>query len=200
IPGGRRRARSPSWPSSSAASTPTGGSIPAASWGASDGRAQAHRSVRPLRLLPARLPDVPVVGRGDGLAARAHLPHEVAGRGQGAPVRRRRAPLRPLSRLHGLRHRLPVGRRLRRAHRANPRRGRAWAPPPARRPAVPRDDLRAVSPPAAAAPRHGGAAPLREAGAALAGASAPAPAPPAPAPPPPPGADAAHLPAPPPPP
>ena len=39
-------------------------------------RARAHRSVRALRLLPARLPDLRAVGQRNGFAARPHLPDE----------------------------------------------------------------------------------------------------------------------------
>ena len=50
---------------------------------------RADRQVRPLRILPAHLSDLPVVGRGDGLAARAHLPDEGGARGPRPRSRRR---------------------------------------------------------------------------------------------------------------
>ena len=52
--------------------------------------ARAARRLRALRLLPADLPDLPAVGRGDGLPARADLPDEPRGEGRdraGRPVR-----------------------------------------------------------------------------------------------------------------
>ena len=73
--------------------------------------------LRALRLLPADVPDVRPLERGDGLASRAHSPH-------GRPPRRRhraepdRHPaFRPLPRLHGVRVVVPVGGSLRPAHR-----------------------------------------------------------------------------------
>ena len=45
--------------------------------------ARPHRRLRALRLLPADVPDLPALGRGDGLAARAHRAD--AGRARGRP-------------------------------------------------------------------------------------------------------------------
>ena len=73
-----------------------------------------------MRLLPARLPYLPLAGRGDGLAARSHLPDERNFGGQ--PAAGRRAALyRPLSGLRRLRTGLPVGRALRRPDHLVPR-------------------------------------------------------------------------------
>ena len=46
-------------------------------------RAGPDRRLRALRLLPAHVPDLRAVGRGDGLAARAHRAHEGRPRGAG---------------------------------------------------------------------------------------------------------------------
>src|SRR5262249_59048917 len=92
----------------------------------------AVRGLRPLRLLPARVPDVGLVGRGDGLASRTHRPDA---RPRGGPDRLVRAggeALRPLPRLPRVRDRVSLGRPLRRPHRADAPRTRA--PPSARRP------------------------------------------------------------------
>ena len=67
----------------------------------------ADRRLRALRLLPADLPDLRAVGRGDGLPARADLPDEGGPRGR-ADERRDGVALGRLPRLHGLRDRLPV--------------------------------------------------------------------------------------------
>ena len=83
-----------------------------------------HRRLRPLRLLPADLPDLRPLRGGDGLPARAHLPHE-QGPQRGAHERRDGPSLRPLPRVHGLRHGLPLGRAVRQAHRGDARAGRA---------------------------------------------------------------------------
>ena len=55
-----------------------------------------------------------------------------------AADRRDGRPLRPLPGLHGLRHRVPVRRAVRPAHRGHPGPGRAAAPPGARRAAAAR--------------------------------------------------------------
>src|SRR5208337_3395906 len=108
----------------SAASTiPVTGCSPAVSWEATDaGREHAARGgegLRALRVLPAGLPDLPAVGRGDGLAAGPDPPGEPDPRRRPA-VRLRRRALRPLPGLHGLHDRLPVGRAVRPAHRGGP--------------------------------------------------------------------------------
>ena len=102
--------------------------------------------LRALRVLPAGVPDVRLVGRGDGLAARAHRLDE--GRRATAIIpldaRRRRAHRR-VSGLHGVRHGVPVGRALRPADRGDARAGRRRVAARAWRPRVPRARLRAVS-------------------------------------------------------
>ena len=108
----RRAARAPT-PASSTSSTPPASATPASTWAASDAR--PDRRLRPLRVLPAHVPDLPALGRGDGLAARAHRPHGRA-REHGHALGRHDHPLRPLPRVHGLRDRLPVGRPVRQAH------------------------------------------------------------------------------------
>src|SRR5688572_22282195 len=88
--------------------------------------------MRPLRVLPARLPHLSVLGPGNGLAPRANLPDEGPHRGSDSTVGGRET-LRPLPRLPGVRHRLPFGREVRSAHRADAGGGRrARAPPPPR--------------------------------------------------------------------
>ena len=70
-------------------------------------------------------PTYAALGRGDGLAARAHLPDEGGPRrahGDDAGVRR---ALRRVPRLHGVRDRLPVRRAVRAAHRSDARPDRA---------------------------------------------------------------------------
>ena len=91
--------------------------------------ARAARRLRALRLLPADLPDLPAVGRGDGLPARADLPDEP--RGEGRDRARRPVPRahRPVPGLHGLRDRLPVGRAVRQAARVGAPAARAQRPP-----------------------------------------------------------------------
>ena len=71
------------------------------------------------------------LARGDGLAARAHLPDAGARRRVDRAERHGRRALRPLPRLHGMRDVVPVGRAVRPADRADARlRG---AQPPSRR-------------------------------------------------------------------
>ena len=90
-------------------------------------RDRSDRGLRALRLLPALVPDVRPVERGDGLAARAHRADERgAHRGQRA-VRHDGRPFRQLPGLHGLRHRLPIGRALRPVDRGHAPAGRAPA-------------------------------------------------------------------------
>ena len=85
---------------------------------------RARRGLRALRLLPADLPDLRALERGDGLAARPDLPH-------GGPPRRHdraqphgRRALRPLPRLHGVRDRMPLGVQYDPADRGDARRRR----------------------------------------------------------------------------
>ena len=97
-----------------------------------DGR--PDQLLRPLRLLPADLPDLRDDGRGDGLAARSHLPDEGGARGQDGGRAGAALP-RQLPRLPGLRDRLPFGGPLRRPdHRrsaAAPSRSESARPPSA---------------------------------------------------------------------
>ena len=116
-------------------------------------RSGAHRHVRALRLLPAVVPDLRAVGRRNGLASRPHLPDEGGARRPHRDDAVLRRTLRRLSRLHGLRHVVPVGRAVRSAHRGDARSDRTAARAVARRPPVSRRDLRAVSVPGAAAHR-----------------------------------------------
>ena len=90
-------------------------------------RGGAHRQVRALRLLSADVSDLRAVGRGDGFAARPDLPDEVGPRRARRDDRCLRRPLRRLSRLHGVRHRVPVGRAVRAADRGHARADRAAA-------------------------------------------------------------------------
>ena len=71
---GRRRSCVPARasPTSSRRASRRGARSPSASWRRC--AARADRRLRPLRLLPADVPDVLAVARGDGLAARADLP------------------------------------------------------------------------------------------------------------------------------
>ena len=108
---------------------------------------RADRGLRALRVLPADLPDVRAVGRGDGLPARTDLPDEGGSRGR-ADVRRDGVALGRLPRLHGLRDRLPLGRAVRHAHRADPGAGRAPPRPQRQGPGAARPDLRALPAPA----------------------------------------------------
>ena len=80
---------------------------------------RAGRRLRALRLLPADLPDLRAVGRGDGLAARPDPPDGAAPRGRAAH-RRDGRPLGRLPGLHGVRDRVPVGRAVRQADRVRP--------------------------------------------------------------------------------
>ena len=117
---GPTRRRSPSPPDGrlerTAASDPAAGR-PAPPSTTTTRRARPDRRLRALRLLPADLPDLRAVGRGDGLAARADRADARRARGGRAAVARDGRALRPLPRLHGLRDRLPVGRAVRPADR-----------------------------------------------------------------------------------
>src|SRR5687768_923978 len=106
--------------------------------------------MRPLRLLPARLPHLSELGSGDGLAARPHLPDEGLPRGARLTLGGRGAH-RPLPGLSRLRHGLPVGREIRPADRADARRARTDAPAIVFGSAAARADLRRVPLPRAAA-------------------------------------------------
>ena len=86
--------------------------------------AGADRRLCPLRVLPAHLPHVQPVERGDGLTPRPDLPDEVWARGR-ADDRFHGAALRRLPGLHGLCDRLPVRRPVRQAHRGDQGAGRA---------------------------------------------------------------------------
>ena len=96
-------------------------------------RRAPRRRLRPLRLLPADLPDLAELAGGDGLAARPHRPLPRPRGRPGRDVPRGGRALRPLPRLHGVPHRLPVRRPLRPRHRPGARARRAAstrAPPP----------------------------------------------------------------------
>ena len=109
--------------------------------GVLSGDPRVHLGLRPLRVLPADVPDVRALARGDGLAARPHPPHGRAPRRHDRAERDRRAALRPLPRLHGVRLLVPVGRALRPTDREHARSRRGGARPPARRPSRPRASL-----------------------------------------------------------
>ncbi len=80
--------------------------------------------MRPLRLLPPRLPHLRALGRRDGLAARTHLAHAQSRNRRSSARQHLPAAHRPLPRLHGLHDRLPVRRRVQQAHRRHTRPGR----------------------------------------------------------------------------
>ena len=86
------------------------------------------RRVRALRLLPAHLPHLLAVGRGDGLAARAHRADEGGARGGRRAVGADGRALGQLPGLHGLRDRLPVGGEVRQAAGGHPQPGGAQLP------------------------------------------------------------------------
>src|SRR3954464_14254242 len=94
--------------------------------------------MRTLWLLSAGVPDLPVVAAGDGYPARPHLSDEGTVGGQTRDVEHGGAALRSLPRLPGVCQRLPLGREVRRADRADARRGRAAPSALARRSAVSR--------------------------------------------------------------
>src|SRR2546430_865585 len=106
----------------------------------------ADRPVRALRLLPPHLPDLLHLARGNGFPARPDLLDEARHRRQRANDGYLRRPFRQLPRLHGVPHRVPIGRAIRQAGRSDARADRASLLPLVRRSAVPPDDLRAVSP------------------------------------------------------
>src|SRR3954447_1760687 len=165
-------ASSSSCAASRRASTPSARATPASSWAASDERRdragrprrrlrrrpaaapRPHRGLRALRLLPADVPDLRAVGRGDGLAARAHPAH--ARRPRGGTRARAGAGRRvgQLPRLHGVRDRVPERCAVRQAHRGHACAGGAplRAPAPGA-PQAPRT-VRAVPVPVAAARRR----------------------------------------------
>ena len=109
----------------------------------------AHAGVRPLRLLPADVPDVRPLERGDGLAARADPADGEDGAGHARAEPDRDRALRPLPRVHGLRHELPVGRALRPADRGDAGDGRGRAAAPAGRAAPAAAAVRDAAPPPA---------------------------------------------------
>ena len=74
-------------------------------------------------------PTYVAVAAGDGLSARADLPDERARRRDGRAHGHGRRALRPLPRLHGLRHVVPVGRQVRPADRADTAADRAELQP-----------------------------------------------------------------------
>ena len=117
--------------------------------------------MRSLRALPRVLPHVLRARHRDGLAPRAHLPGQVAGRRTDGAERLDRAPSLPLSRLPRVRNRVPGGGALRAAHRGREGRDRA---PAARGPGsadLPLAELRAPArAPAPARSRRVGSAPL----------------------------------------
>ena len=121
----------PGSPTSKRCASRSGARSPNASW--SRCAARADRRLRPLRLLPADLPDVFALERGDGLAARADLPDAGARRRIDRADRHGRRALRPLPRLHGLRDLVPVRRAVRPADRADARLRRGSPPPHAAR-------------------------------------------------------------------
>ncbi len=98
----------------------------------------ADRRLRPLRLLPADVPDVRPLERGDGLAARAHPPHGCPARRDGHAQLDRLHSLRPLPRLHGVPELVPFRRSLRPAHREHPSGRRGGVRASARRSLRPR--------------------------------------------------------------
>ena len=120
-------------------------------------RARAHRRVHALRLLPADVPDVRAA-RPDGgrLPARPDLAHEGARRRDDDGQLRRRRAHRPLPRLHGVRDRVPVGRSLRPADRADARGRRGAVRAAGRRLAAAHARLLGLPAPAAAAGCAGG--------------------------------------------
>src|SRR5262245_46072220 len=126
--------------------------------------------MRALRLLSARMPHLPVLGPGDGHAARAHLPDEGSLRRPPAAVGHSGAALRSLPGLPGLRERLPIGREIRRADRADPRRDRGRARAFALGPAVSRPAVCALPLPRPAARARAAAVAVRGLRAALAAA------------------------------
>ena len=102
--------------------------VPAATTRPRAPQPRPDRRLRALRLLPAHLPDLRALGRGDGLAARADSADEGRPRGdRPAPD-----PPRPLPRLHGVRDRVPVRGAVRQADRGRPPAARAQRGAPAR--------------------------------------------------------------------
>ena len=114
-------------------------------------RRPGSSGLRALRLLPAGVPDVRVVGRRDGLAARPHRPDEGRRRRDARARRDGGRALRRVPGLHGVRPCVPVGRSLRPADRTRRGRGSSAYRAHAGRPRVPRADLRALPVSAAAA-------------------------------------------------
>ena len=115
----------------------------------STARALRGRPLRPLRSLPRLLPDLLRAGDGDGLAARAHLPHQVARRGPDRPDRLDGATSRPLSRVPRVRDGVPLRRALWPAHRDGAGGDRAAAARRRSSAALPLDQLLAPAAPSA---------------------------------------------------
>src|SRR5688572_26473387 len=107
--------------------------------------------MRALRLLPAGVPHVSVMGARDGFAARAHLLDE------GAVGRARSAlgdlsqTFRSLPRLPGMCDGLPLRSQIRPIDRTDPRRGGAAPPADALGPLLPRAALQRAALPRAPA-------------------------------------------------
>ncbi len=78
--------------------------------------ARPDRRLRALRLLPPDLPDLPALGRGDGLPARADRADEAGPRRDLGPAR---ATPGQLPWMHGLRDRLSLRRAVRQADRGH---------------------------------------------------------------------------------
>src|SRR6185436_4877245 len=110
---------------------------------------RAGGRLRPLRVLPAHLPDLCALGRGDGLASRPHLPDETGPRGR-ADDARDGAAHRQVPRLHGLRDRLPVRGAVRQADRGYAGPGGTPVQAVLGRAGAADRDLRVLSPSAAA--------------------------------------------------
>ena len=88
---------------------------------------RGRRPLRALRPLPRLLPDLLRARHRDGLAARPHLPDQVARRGAHRADRLDGRAPRPLPRLPRVRDRVSVRRAVRPAHRGRARRDRAPA-------------------------------------------------------------------------
>src|SRR5713101_3252302 len=126
-------------------------------WAVRGGR----QPVRSLRPLPRVLPDVLGARDGDGLAARAHLPHQVPGRRKDVAQRLDGAASFALSRLPRVRDRAPGRGPVRAAPRGGQGRDRATTARRADAPALPLAELRATAgAPAPARSRRVGGAPL----------------------------------------
>ncbi len=94
---------------------------------------EPDRRLRPLRLLPADVPHLRALARGDGLAARPDLADEGDARRHARAEPDGRRAFRPLPRLHGLPDLVPLGRAVRPADRAGARARREGGAAPGRR-------------------------------------------------------------------